>query len=96
VKRLAVAAYRAIGGLDMSRVDFRLDRQGKPWTLEINTIPGLMPVDSDLVMVAEADGINHTELINRILEAACRRYGLAIPPRPARQRRRRRAGASAI
>jgi D-alanine-D-alanine ligase len=85
VKRLAVAAYRAIGGLDMSRVDFRLDRQGKPWILEINTIPGLMPVDSDLVMVAEADGISHTELINRILEAACRRYGLTAARQPRRQ-----------
>lgn len=78
VKRLAVAVYRAIGGLDMSRIDFRLDKQGRPWIFEINTIPGLMPIDSDLVMVAEADGIGHTQLINRILEAACRRYGIPV------------------
>ncbi len=89
VKRLAVAVYRAIGGLDMGRVDFRLDQQGRPWIFEINTIPGLMPVDSDLVMVAEADGISHTQLINRILEAACRRYGIAVTqPKGARAGKR--------
>ena len=90
VKRLAVGVYRAVGGLDMSRIDFRLDKQGQPWIFEINTIPGLMPIDSDLVMVAEVDGINHTQLINRILDAACRRYGIKVTS-PQGQRPRKRA-----
>jgi len=78
LRRLAVAAYRAVGCMDMARVDFRLDREGRPWILEINPLPGLSPGISDLVMMAEADGMSHTELVNAILNHAGRRYGLAL------------------
>jgi len=76
LRRLAVAAFRVTGCLDMARVDFRLDRKGRPWILEINPLPGLSPGISDLVMMAEADGMSHTELVNAILNEALIRYGL--------------------
>jgi len=76
LKRLAVAAFRALDCLDMCRVDFRLDREGQPWILEVNPLPGLSPGVSDLVMMAEAEGMSHTELVNTILNHARRRYGL--------------------
>lgn len=74
----AAAVFRVTGALDCARVDFRLDTNDnlKPYILEINPLPGLSPVISDLVIEAEAIGIHHTELVNMILNAALDRYGM--------------------
>jgi D-alanine-D-alanine ligase len=74
VKRLAVAAFEAIGGLDLGRVDFRLGGDGCPYLLEINTLPGLNPVVSDLCIMARAGGLSYEGLINEILHLALDRY----------------------
>jgi len=73
---LAAAVFRVTGALDVARVDFRLDINDnlKPYILEINPLPGLTPVISDLVMEAAAAGIDHTELVNMILYTALDRY----------------------
>jgi D-alanine-D-alanine ligase len=75
---LTAAVFRVIGCQDVARVDFRLDEHDdyKPYILEVNPLPGLAPVISDLVIEANAIGIGHTELVNLILEAAIMRYGL--------------------
>jgi D-alanine-D-alanine ligase len=72
------AVFRVTGALDVSRVDFRLDMHDnwKPYILEINPLPGLSPKISDLVIEAEADGIDHAGLVNLILETALYRYGM--------------------
>lgn len=74
--RLAVAAFNAIGALDVSRVDFRLDADGRPNLVEINTLPGLNPLVSDMVIVSRAEGVDYVVLINEILDLARARYGL--------------------
>jgi D-alanine-D-alanine ligase len=90
IKRLTVEVFRAVGALDVSRVDFRIDQHdGKPYVLELNTIPGLTPGISDLVIVAAADGIDHTQLVNMIFETAVKR--LSLQPRARRARAARRA-----
>jgi D-alanine-D-alanine ligase len=75
---LTAAVFRVMGALDVSRVDFRLDihDQWKPYILEINPLPGLSPGTSDLVIEAAADRIDHAQLVNMILEAALKRYGM--------------------
>jgi len=75
---LTAAVFRVTGALDVSRVDFRLNvhENWKPYILEINPLPGLAPVISDLVIEAAADGIGHTELVNKILNTALLRYGM--------------------
>jgi len=75
---LAAAVFRVTGALDVSRVDFRLDMHDnyKPYILEINPLPGLSPVVSDLIIEAAGDGIGHTELVNIILETALKRYSM--------------------
>lgn len=75
---LAAAVFRVIGALDVSRVDFRLDMHDdyKPYVLEINPLPGLSPIISDLVIEAAGAGIGHTELVNMILETALKRYSM--------------------
>ena len=40
IQRLCVEAHRVVGCRDLSRVDLMLDRAGRPWLLEINTMPG--------------------------------------------------------
>lgn len=73
---LTAAVFRVMGALDVSRVDFRLDTKhnNKPYILEINPLPGLAPGISDLVIEAAALGIDHTSLVNKILESALKRY----------------------
>jgi len=75
---LTAAVFRVTGCLDVARVDFRLDAdQGdEPYILEVNPLPGLCPGISDLVIEAEAAGIPYNDLINKIFDAACTRYGL--------------------
>jgi D-alanine-D-alanine ligase len=80
IKDLAVAAFEALGALDLSRVDFRLGADGRPYLLEINTLPGLNPTYSDIVLACRADGLLYVELINEVLSLAAARYGL-IPAR---------------
>ena len=75
---LAAAVFRVTGALDVARVDFRLNvyEDWKPYILEINPLPGLSPGISDIVMEAAAEGVDHTTLVNMILETALRRYGM--------------------
>jgi D-alanine-D-alanine ligase len=75
MKEQAVMAFEAIDALDLSRVDFRLGGDGRPYLIEINTLPGLNPVLSDLCIMARAEGVHYTDLINEILHLAAERYG---------------------
>jgi D-alanine-D-alanine ligase len=52
-----------------ARVDFRVDREGRPWVLEINANPCISP-DSGLVAAAERAGIGYDAMIARIIRAA--------------------------
>ncbi len=79
MQRLALQAHQAIGALDFSRIDIRLDIQGEPVLMEINTIPGLAPGQSDLCSMAGAEGLGYPDLILEILYLAASRFGL-IPP----------------
>lgn len=77
LRRLAVAACEALGALDVSRVDFRLGADGQPYLVEANTLPGLNPLLSDIVIAAKAGGVPYERLIQEIAALAIERYGLA-------------------
>jgi D-alanine-D-alanine ligase len=74
MKQLAVMAFESIDALDLGRVDFRLGDDDRPYLLEINTLPGLNPTVSDLCIMARAEGMHYTDLINEILCLAIERY----------------------
>jgi D-alanine-D-alanine ligase len=78
---LAVRAFEAIGGLDLSRVDLRLGADGRPYLLEINTLPGLNPTISDIVLAAKGEGVEYKFVILEILGLALCRYGLSLGSR---------------
>lgn len=52
VQRLALRAYRLLGCRDLSRMDFRLDAEGRPRFLECNPLPGLNPETGDVVLLS--------------------------------------------
>jgi D-alanine-D-alanine ligase len=77
MERYSAGAFAALECCDFARVDFRVDQEtGKPYILEINPLAGLQEGISDIVMAAEADGINYIALINGILDAARQRYSM--------------------
>ncbi len=69
VEKAALAAYRVLGCRDVARIDFRL-RDGVPYFLEVNPLPGLTPDVSDLVILAGLMGVSHARLIEAILTSA--------------------------
>jgi len=77
VETAALTAYRALGCRDVSRIDFRL-RDGQPYFLEVNPLPGLNPESSDLVIMAGLRSWTYSQLVEAILQAALRR---TTPPR---------------
>jgi len=76
LQHLAWRAHILLGALDISRTDIRLDAEGQPRLMEINTLPGLTPDYSDLCLMAGAEGISYTELILEILYLAAGRWGM--------------------
>ena len=73
-------AFDALGCRDLARIDFRL-RDGVPYFIEANPLPGLAPVTSDLVILARGHGLGHADLIRKD---------------PARGARPRRPGAGSV
>src|SRR6476620_2586469 len=81
-KKLKYFAWRAhiiLNALDVSRTDVRLDPQGNPRVMEINTLPGLTPNYSDLCLQSKAEGIRYEDLILEILYLGASRWGLIEP-----------------
>ena len=69
LQALAVQAYDALDCSGWGRVDFMQDEDGQFWLIEVNTVPGM--TDHSLVpMAANSAGINFSQLVLSILEAA--------------------------
>ena len=68
----ALTVFDLLGCRDVARLDFRV-RDGVPYFLEINPLPGLNPESSDLVIMAGLLGVTHAELVGRVVEAAVAR-----------------------
>jgi len=68
---LAQKAHRALKLRGYSRVDFMLDKDGRFWCLEANTLPG-MTATSLLPQSAKAVGTDFTSLCRKICETARR------------------------
>ena len=79
IQGVAVRAHRALGCVDLSRTDVRLRKDGTPFVLEVNPLPGLSPWDSNFPIMTSAAGISHEALLNRIVELAMARYGRRAP-----------------
>ena len=69
VQEAALAAYKALNVEVYGRVDVLLTEDGKPYVLEINTIPGMTSA-SLFPKAAKAVGISYGELCSRIAEVS--------------------------
>ena len=79
IQSVCRAAFVALGVRDWCRIDVRLDASGEPNILELNPLPGILPdpdANSCFPKAARTAGLTYEELINRVLDIACRRVGL--------------------
>lgn len=72
LRNMACRAHQALKLRDMSRVDFRLDLEGRIFCLEANTLPG-MTETSLLPQSAAVFGIDFAELCHDLVERALER-----------------------
>ena len=74
VRRLAIAAFKAIDGAGMARVDFLLaGDSGVLYVNEVNTIPGFTTI-SMYSKMWDASGLPYPRLLDRLIELALERH----------------------
>lgn len=73
IEGLALKSYNVLGCRDAGRVDIKISRDGTPNFIEMNSLPGLHPVHSDLCIIANQSGMNYSKLIEIIIENAISR-----------------------
>lgn len=70
IQKAAISAFKAIGGMGISRVDFLVNlKEEKFYVNEINTLPGSLAF-----YLWEASGIKFSELINQLINFAFEAY----------------------
>jgi D-alanine-D-alanine ligase len=67
---LSLAAWRGLGCRDAGRVDVRLDAAGRASFIEVNPLPGLNPLRSDLPILCGLAHMSYPALIGAILDSA--------------------------
>lgn len=69
LQELALAVHRVLRMRHISRVDFILDDEGRPWILEANALPGLT-ANSLVPKAALAAGLSFPEFCDRLVRLA--------------------------
>ncbi|MDH5783468.1 MAG: ATP-grasp domain-containing protein [Candidatus Bathyarchaeota archaeon] len=83
LERISIDVWYALDVKDFARIDFRMNEKEKLFFLEINPLPGMDfdTEENDLSFypyMAMKSGYTYDELIRRLLESACARYGLKL------------------
>ena len=73
IENTALSVFEALGCRDFGRMDLRV-KDGEPYFLEINPLPGLNPKTSDLPIMARMMGITYPDLVASVFNAALERY----------------------
>lgn len=73
----SIKTFKALGCRDFGRIDFRISKDGIPYMLEINPLPGLGDY-SDLIIMALKLGWSHEDFIVAVFNAALKRYPLWV------------------
>jgi len=69
LERIALTAWRAVGGQGYGRADFRIDSAGRPWLLEVNPNPDIS-TGAGLARMAGVAGMDYAALVRRVCEIA--------------------------
>lgn len=83
LEQLSRDVWHALDAKDFSRIDFRMNKKGQLFFLEINPLPGMDfdTKENDLSFypyMAMKSEYSYDELVRRLLESACSRYGLKL------------------
>jgi len=72
VQTIAAQTFRTLDQRDVSRADILVDRDGRPWVVDVNVSPGMTDT-SLLPMAAQAAGIGFADLCERVVQLALAR-----------------------
>ena len=75
IEDVVLKAYKSLLLRDYARVDVIL-KDGIPYVLEINSLPGLQEKKSSLYRMAEATDFGYEGLVFKIVDVARKRYGI--------------------
>jgi D-alanine-D-alanine ligase len=81
IERVVLRTFHALGCRDWSRVDVRLDAEGRANIVEVNPLPGILPDPADnscLPKAARAAGLDYDALIGACLQASAARHGVVL------------------
>ncbi len=81
ITSLCKRTFWALRCRDWARIDVRLDEHGKPFIIEINPLPGILPNPDEhscFPLAARMAGMDFNALINRVLDEALKRYNLVL------------------
>ncbi|OLO37995.1 D-alanine--D-alanine ligase [Alkalihalophilus pseudofirmus] len=73
IQQLAIDTFNALGCYDSARVDFRIDKDGKPYILEVNSMASL-GADGSFVYAAQTMGLSFADLMNKLIDITNERY----------------------
>lgn len=67
---MSTACWHLFGLRGYGRVDFRVDREGRPWILEVNANPCLEPESGGFTAAVRKTGLSYEDAIDRIVRDA--------------------------
>ncbi|PCI30639.1 MAG: D-alanine--D-alanine ligase A [SAR324 cluster bacterium] len=73
VQDIAIQSFRLLELAGLTRVDFFVEKNGKIWLNEVNTLPGFTSI-SMYPKLWEASGIPYPELIHQLIQLAIQRH----------------------
>lgn len=75
IQELAVRVFKAVDCRDLGRIDFRVNKQGKPYVLEINPLP-TMDKEDVFHVFPQLFGLDFNSIVNIVLNISLSRHGL--------------------
>ncbi len=81
IEDVVLRTYKVLECRDWSRVDVRLDANGRVNVIEINPLPGILPrveENSCYPKAARAAGLSYNEMLLSVLKAGCDRYEIPL------------------
>ena len=75
IKKYALMTYKGVESRDFGRVDFRVDKNGNVYVLEINPLPSLSTEDV-FMLISKTIGITYEQMIGKIIKSALLRNHL--------------------
>ncbi len=78
IERICRATWKALQIRDLCRIDIRCDLKNRPYVLEVNSPPGLMPPEMSMTsyfpLAARTAGLDYNEMLTLIINTALKRY----------------------